>query len=226
MIKTQIPYHKTGYFSKLMSDYLEGKDELKPFYNKSFDIESFGKLIEDRNQNPLNRAVLMSALAAQNTDFDVSEKTKNNIEKLKNDNCFTVTTGHQLNLFTGPLYFIYKIVSAINLAKELKEKYPDNDFVPVYWMATEDHDYEEVNHFNLFRNKYVLEKTQTGAVGRMELSGVEGVFAGLEDVLGDRVGVEGILAVFSRHYSSATTFSVAICSQYICCKAISKSPFT
>ena len=210
MIKTQIPYHKTGYFSKLMSDYLEGKDELKPFYNKSFDIESFGKLIEDRNQNPLNRAVLMSALAAQNTDFDVSEKTKNNIEKLKNDNCFTVTTGHQLNLFTGPLYFIYKIVSAINLAKELKEKYPDNDFVPVYWMATEDHDYEEVNHFNLFRNKYVLEKTQTGAVGRMELSGIEGVFAGLEDALGDRAGVEGILAVLSRHYSSATTFSVAI----------------
>jgi len=210
MIKTNIPYQQTGYFSKLMSDYLEGKAELKPFYNNSFDIDSFGELIEDRKQKSLNRTVLANALTQQNTGFDISEATKSNVEKLNNDNCFTVITGHQLNLFTGPLYFIYKIVSAINLAKELKEKYPDNDFVPVYWMATEDHDYEEVNHFNLFRNKYELEKTQTGAVGRMKLSGVEGVFAGLEDALGDRNGVEQMLALFSRHYSSDKTFTVAI----------------
>lgn len=210
MIKTQISYQQTGYFSKLMSDYLDGKDELKPFYNNSFGVESFLKMIEERKQVKLNRAVLVNALTAQNSGFDVSEQTRFNIEKLNNENCFTVTTGHQLNLFTGPLYFIYKIVSAINLAKQLKEKYPENDFVPVYWMATEDHDYDEVNHFNLFGNKYVLNQTQTGAVGRMELSGVEGVFAGLEDALGDRNGVEEVLALFSRHYSSKATFAVAI----------------
>lgn len=210
MIKTNIPYQQTGYFSKLMSDYLEGNAKLKPFYNHSFDIESFGQLIEERKQIQLNRAVLASALTLQNSGFDVSDATKNNIEKLNNDNCFTVTTGHQLNLFTGPLYFIYKIVSAINLAKELKGKYPDNYFVPVYWMATEDHDYEEVNHFNLFKEKYVLEKTQTGAVGRMELSGVEGVFAGLEEALGNRNGVDEVLALFSKYYSSEKTFTTAI----------------
>jgi bacillithiol biosynthesis cysteine-adding enzyme BshC len=210
MIKKKIPYQQTGYFSKLMSDYIEGNAKLKPYSNKSLEIDSFGQLIEERKQIQLNRTVLANALTVQNASFDVSDGTKNNIEKLKNDNCFTVTTGHQLNLFTGPLYFIYKIVSAINLAKELKEKYPDNDFVPVYWMATEDHDYEEVNHFNLFGNKYVLEKTQTGAVGRMELSGVEGVFTALEEALGNRNGVDEVLSLFSKYYSSEKTFTIAI----------------
>lgn len=210
MRKTKIPYQQTGYFSKLMSDYLENKTALKPFYSNSFDIESFQKMIEERKQLPLNRTVLTNALTEQNNGFDISEKTNNNIQKLNKKNSFTVTTGHQLNLFTGPLYFIYKIVSAINLAKELKEKFPENEFVPVYWMATEDHDYEEVNHFNLFKNKYVLEKTKTGAVGRMELSGVEGVFAGLKEELGDRSGVEDILVLFSKYYTSENTFAKAI----------------
>jgi len=210
MIKTQIPYQETGYFSKLMSAYLEGESDLKPFYNNDCNIESFEKQIKEIRGRDLNRIVLSNALTSQNNGFDVSEKTKNNIEKLNNDNCFTVTTGHQLNLFTGPLYFIYKIVSTINLAKELKEKHPTNDFVPVYWMATEDHDYEEVNHFNLFGNKYVLEKTQEGAVGRMNLSGVEGVFAALEEELGGRNGIEKVLTLFSSYYSSEKTYADAI----------------
>ena len=50
-----------------------------------------------------------------------------------------------MNLFTGPLYFLYKIISTINLCKELQKKYPENNFVPIYWMATEDHDFEEIN---------------------------------------------------------------------------------
>ncbi|MDG1477856.1 MAG: bacillithiol biosynthesis BshC, partial [Vicingaceae bacterium] len=103
MIKTHIPYQETGYFSKLMSDYLEGENDLKPFYNNDCNIESFEKQIKERRDRELNRTVLSNALTIQNNGFNVSEKTKNNIEKLNNDNCFTVTTGHQLNLFTGPL---------------------------------------------------------------------------------------------------------------------------
>jgi len=210
MIKKQLAYQQTGYFSKLMSDYLEADESLKPFYNHYCDIDSFKNIIEERKKSSINRAVLVDSLTQQYASVEISEETKNNIQSLKNDNCFTVTTGHQLNLFTGPLYFIYKIVSAINLAKELKHNYPENDFVPVYWMATEDHDYEEINHFNLFKKKYELEKTQTGAVGRMELSGVEGVFTALEEELGDRNGVEEILALFSKHYSSEKTYAEAI----------------
>ncbi|MBL4593520.1 MAG: bacillithiol biosynthesis BshC [Flavobacteriales bacterium] len=210
MNKKTIPYQETGYFSKLMSDYLEEKEQLKPFYNHYCDIDSFVTIIEERRQNPINRTILVEVLIQQYDNVETSEKTKTNIKNLSNENCFTVTTGHQLNLFTGPLYFIYKIVSAINLTKELKAKYPNNDFVPVYWMATEDHDFEEINHFNLLNKRYELTKTQTGAVGRMKLEGVEELLSELRADLGDRNGVEEIMTLFSKYCVSSNTYGEAI----------------
>ena len=153
---------------------------------------------------------MVEAITRQYEGVDMSQPSKKNIEHLSNDNCFTITTGHQLNLFTGPLYFIYKIISAINLAKELKEKYSENNFVPVYWMATEDHDFEEINHFNLFNKEYKLGKAQNGAVGRMKLKGVEELFDELKEDLGDRNGVEEIIELFSNYYVSSNTYSEAI----------------
>ncbi len=209
MNKIELPYQETGYFSKLMSDYLDEKEELKPFYNHYCDVDAFGKAIEERKQFPIDREVLVDALTQQYKGLEISEQVKTNIQKLNNNNCFTVTTGHQLNLFTGPLYFIYKIVSTINLAKVLKEKYPKNDFVPVYWMATEDHDFEEVNHFNLFNKRYELTKNQAGAVGKMKLEGVEELFSALNEDLGDRNGITKILELFSKFYTSNCTYAEA-----------------
>ncbi len=210
MIKTKIPYQETGYFSKLMSDYLDEKEDLKPFYNEVPNLDSFQKAIERRREFTLNRSVLVEALNQQNVGFEVAEKTKENIQNLGNENCFTVTTGHQLNLFTGPLYFIYKIVSTINLAKELKGKYKEYDFVPIYWMATEDHDFEEINHFNLFKKKYQLSNTKQGAVGGLRLEGVEDLLSELKEDLGDRNGGEEILNIFSKFYKSSNTYTEAI----------------
>ena len=209
MRKTQLTYQQTGRFSKLMLDYVEGKAALKSFYQHSFDSVSFGEMIKERQKIDINRRVLVSALINQNKGFNVSDATEKNIEKLKSNNCFTVTTGHQLNLFTGPLYFIYKIISTINLANELKTNYPTTDFVPIYWMATEDHDYEEVNHFNLFENQYALEKTQNGAVGKMKLSGIDEVFTTLKEALGDRSNSESVLNLYAKYYTSEQTYAAA-----------------
>ena len=209
MNKTQIPYQQTGYFSKLIGDYLEKNDALRPFYNQYCDVDSFKNIIEERKNLPIDRNALTAALIEQNKSVKISEKTKINIQNLNNDNCFTVTTGHQLNLFTGPLYFIYKIVTTINLAKELKENYPENEFVPVYWMATEDHDFEEVNHFNLFNKRYELTNSKKGAVGRMKLEGIDELFAKLRADVGDRNGVDDILKLFSKFYSSEKNYAEA-----------------
>ncbi|MEM7110661.1 MAG: bacillithiol biosynthesis cysteine-adding enzyme BshC, partial [Bacteroidota bacterium] len=86
---------------------------------------------------------------------------------------FTVTTGHQLNLFTGPLYVIYKIITVINTCRHLAEQYPDYNFVPLYWMASEDHDFEEIDHFRFDGKKYQWKTDQTGAVGRFDLSSIQ-----------------------------------------------------
>src|SRR5690554_687556 len=137
-----ITYQNSGYFSKLIVDYLDQKAELKALYNRFPTMENFGLQIEEKSNNfPIeNREILVKALANQYEKIDISKATSTNLELLKDSKTFTITTGHQLNLFTGPLYFIYKIVSVINLAKELKTAYPKHNFVPVYWMATEDHD--------------------------------------------------------------------------------------
>ena len=145
-----ISYQKSGYFAKLIVDYLDEKPELKSLYNRFPTLENFKGQLEEKTQNyPVeNRKILVTALENQYSGFEFSEVTKANISLLSNAKTFTITTGHQLNLFTGPLYFLYKIVSTINLCAKLKKEYPSYDFVPIYWMATEDHDFEEINHFN------------------------------------------------------------------------------
>src|SRR5690606_11131888 len=150
-----IPYSKTGYFSKLMIDYLKQDDRLTPLYHRFRTLENFKLQIEEKQQAfPLHhREVLVQQLTKQYASTDTSAATLQHIQQLGNTNAFTVVTGHQLNLFTGPLYFLYKIISTINLCKELKKTYPEYDFVPVYWMATEDHDFDEINYFNFNRKK-------------------------------------------------------------------------
>lgn len=165
-----IHYKETNYFSKIVIDYLEGAPTLTPFYQYQPEISSFQKAIENKNFSLEKREVLAHALAEQYAKGGIHLKESlvaQNIESLKTKNTFTITTGHQLNLFTGPLYFIYKIVSVINLSKRLKKLHPEQNFVPVYWMATEDHDFEEISFFRFKGKTLQWETQQKGAVGRM-----------------------------------------------------------
>lgn len=157
-----------------MSDYLEQKSELKSFYNNFPTLENFEKQIIEKkeNFNTTNRISLVATLKEQYSKIEESDPTQQNIDLLALDNTFTITTGHQLNLFSGPLYFLYKIISTINLTKELKLKYPTYNFVPIYWMATEDHDFEEINYFNLHGKKFRWNKESTGPVGRLSTEGL------------------------------------------------------
>ena len=154
MTKTHIPYNETGYFSNLMKDYLDEKKSLQSFYHRFPHLENFKFQIEEKSKlyTASQRQQLVSSLKNQYTKVETSVEVTQNIELLALENTFTVTTGHQLNLFTGPLYFLYKIISTINLTLELKNRYPENNFVPIYWMATEDHDFEEINYFNFKGN--------------------------------------------------------------------------
>ncbi|WP_373058975.1 bacillithiol biosynthesis cysteine-adding enzyme BshC [Zunongwangia sp. H14] len=177
-----IPYSETNYFSKLILDYLNQKEELKAFYSRYPEIENFKEQIQEKKNSfpEENRKVLLEVLENQYQNIQISEATAEHIKALGRENTFTVTTGHQLNLFSGPLYFIYKIISTINLTRMLKEKYPENDFVPVYWMATEDHDFEEINYFNLKGKKFkwnsAQKKAGQTAVGYLSTEGLQEVY--------------------------------------------------
>jgi bacillithiol biosynthesis cysteine-adding enzyme BshC len=200
----KISLDETDCFSPFFLDYLNGKKELSPFYQSAPTVEGIGHSIKNRPFSQASRAVLAAALTRQYDGLILSEKTKSNIDALRQPNAFTIVTGHQLNIFTGPLYFIYKIVTAINAAKTLQAKYPDQHFVPVYWMASEDHDFAEINHFNLHGKTWRWETAQQGAVGRMDPAGLKAL---LDHLPGD-------VSVFREAYLGQKTLADA-CRHYV-----------
>lgn len=197
-----LSYQNTGYFSKLMCDYLSQNKSISEFYHRFPEIENFKAQIEEKQQNfaKEKRNVLVQQLKIQYQNTAISEGTQRNIESLKEENTFTITTGHQLNLFTGPLYFLYKIFSVINLCEDLKEKYPNTNFVPIYWMATEDHDFEEISFFNFKEEKIQWNRPASGAVGELSTEGLEDLKNELEKHFGSGERAQDLLNLFSKSY--------------------------
>ncbi len=178
----QVEFEETGRFSPIFLDYISKVDTLKPYYNQSPELGNFQEIIHQRNFNDQHRSTLVKALEKQYEGINISNEVSNSIQSLHDKKTFTVTTGHQLNIFTGPLFFIYKIVAAINLARRLKTEYPSFNFVPVYWMASEDHDFEEVSYFKLFGKKYTWEREASGPVGKLETSSMKSLLETIPDL--------------------------------------------
>ena len=206
-----ISYQKSGYFSSLINDYLNQKPKIDSFYNRFPTLENFEAQIKEKKENfngNLNdnfngnakRKILVSTLKNQYSKIPTSDLTQQNIEALSFPNTFTVTTGHQLNLFSGPLYFLYKIISTINLTTELKAKYPSYNFVPIYWMATEDHDFEEINYFNFKEKKFRWNRESAGPVGRLSTKSLSDFFEVYANELGSSSNAEVLKKLFQEAY--------------------------
>ena len=165
MEKQLLTYKATNQFSNLVLDYLEAKEELRSLYNRPPDLGQVAAQIQEKSKNysQESRKRLVDAFKAQYRGFTfgalIEERIQAQIQALSSEQTFTVTTGHQLNLFTGPLYFLYKIFGAINLAEQYSAQNPDYKFVPVFWMASEDHDFEEISHFRTVDQKISWNRT-------------------------------------------------------------------
>ncbi|MGY5353201.1 bacillithiol biosynthesis cysteine-adding enzyme BshC [Wenyingzhuangia sp. IMCC45533] len=206
-----IQYKETGYFSKIIEDYLEQKKSIRPFYNRFPTLDNFQAQIDEKSASfsTKTRKVLVKALNSQYQKVKISALTQQNIDDLTLGNTFTVTTGHQLNLFSGPLYFLYKIISVINLCKELAEKYPAQNFVPVYWMASEDHDFEEIQYFNFKGNILAWNRKGGGAVGRLSNEGLDEVFEQFSNLLNSGDNANELRDIFKTSYLETNNLSDA-----------------
>ena len=208
--KETIELKRSGAINPLVLDYLEKKESLKSFYSHYPDKKGFSEILKTNLYSSLNRNLLAEILSEQSKLVsNTSSLTKTKIESLKQKNVFTVTTGHQLCLFTGPAYFIYKIFSTINLAEELKKEFPDFDFVPVYWMASEDHDFEEVNHFNVFSKTFKWESKQSGAVGDFKTDEIRELFTAIKEGLGTNENAVYLNSLFEKAYLDHSTLNNA-----------------
>lgn len=208
--KSLIDYKATGLFSSLISDYLSGDARLRDFYQYERNIASFKQAIENRKKFPVYRRQLTATLRNQHhqfqNDFPLVDK---NIALLEKENTFTVTTGHQLNIFTGPLYYIYKIISTINLAEALKKEYPSYDFVPVHWMNGEDHDFEEINHINIFNSKLEWKQENHGPAGKLTTDSMADVLKELKNLMGAGENADELFKLFEEAYLFNSTLASA-----------------
>jgi bacillithiol biosynthesis cysteine-adding enzyme BshC len=208
--KSEIELAQTAQFSNLMLNYVAGDASIKKLYTYVPDIDSFNQAIQDKSKEQINRNILAEVLTEQYATIANSDLQLTAIESLKQNNTFTVCTGHQLCVFTGPLYFIYKILSTINTAEALKKRYPEYNFVPVYWMASEDHDFEEIKSANLFSKKLVWDNEHAkGAVGDLSTATMTTVLDELEAIAGNTDNAKEWVELMREAYLKHATLSDA-----------------
>lgn len=155
--------------SRVIELFAANQSALQSLIHRPFELESFAAQIEEKKAFPLeNRQMLTERITAQYRKSGIEAPKV--LKDLNKDNSFTVCTGHQLNLFTGHLYTIYKIVHAVKLAQQLNTKFNNTQIIPVFWMASEDHDLDEVDHLFVGNKKIRWQSEQTGAVGEMAIN--------------------------------------------------------
>ncbi|SMP07616.1 bacillithiol biosynthesis cysteine-adding enzyme BshC [Chryseobacterium profundimaris] len=166
----KISFQDIASIPQLIKDFLN--HNIEGFEENTFSLQNFKNKIHEKQNSfkPEKREILAAALENQLSGLTISPKQKQNVQDIKLENTFTITTGHQLNLFSGPVFFVYKILQTIKTCSYLKEHFPEYNFVPVYWMASEDHDFTEINHFKTESNYYEINEKSGGAVGRIPVT--------------------------------------------------------
>lgn len=207
---TKLDFNNIPQLSKTDKAYTLGDAALQPFYKYEVELNAFEAVIEAKTFEQEKRQILVQELTQQYQDIDTTTATQNNIEKLLSPNTYTIVTAHQPNLFTGPLYTIYKIISAINLAEKLQQTHPDKHFVPVFWTGGEDHDFEEVNHINLFGKRFEWDDKQGGPVGAYQTDTLLPTLDAVKEVLGQSEHALVLAEQLDACYREANDYSSAV----------------
>lgn len=205
----RIPFPQVPQLSSRDVAYATQDERLRPFYNYPTTLEAFAQAIADKQKEDIDRSRLVQSLKDQYAQLTATEKSAAQIELLGQDNTFTVVTAHQPSLFTGPLYFIIKICSTINLARKLNDAYPDYNFVPFFITGGEDHDFEEINHLHLFGKTISWDSGETGAVGAMSTSTLAEPLQALKEILGSSERAEAVFNELQAAYTGHERYGMA-----------------
>jgi len=208
MLTEYYPFEQVPQLTRFDVAYQNEIEALKPFYKYSKQIYNIKDVIKNKDFDNEKRNNLYNVLIEQYNHINISEVLRKNIDSLKSENTYTVTTAHQPVLFGGPLYFIYKICSTINLSVQLNTNYPEYHFVPVYWMG-EDHDFEEINHLFLFGKKIIWDDYQGGAVSNYHCGNLKKTIEELFEILGDSINAKELKEIISESFSTDYSYGEA-----------------
>ena len=206
-------------FSRLFLDYLYDYEQVSPFFPADFrDPGGIASLFDSVRTRTVSRSSLSAILEKQNTQFGSGAKALENARRLRDESSYAVVTGQQVGLFGGPLYTIYKILTCLQLADSLSSRHAGMNFVPVFWLEGEDHDFEEIRGISVLdrsgspvRVEYPrdarLQGKNTGPVGEMLLGeGMQETMKALEAALIPTEFTAGLLEAVSSDYSEEKTF--------------------
>jgi len=206
----RIPFDQVPQLSARDKAYANGDPALRPFYKYEVNIKNFSNVIAAKQKANIDRSTLVNVLQQQYEKFETTKAVLDNVNSLNEDHTFTIITAHQPSLFTGPLYYIYKIVSVINLTKRLKAEYPAYNFVPVFVTGGEDHDFEEVNHMHLFGKTLTWENEEKGSVGMMKTASLAPVLEELKSFMGDKENDQRLFELIHSTHTKYEKYSDAI----------------
>ncbi len=155
MSMTRVPYTRIPHSSTLLLDYLYQYDRVGNFYSGSpFEKVNYQQLAPKIRSLSQNREQICTILARQNRQYGCPEQTLANIQQLREPETLAVVTGQQAGLFSGPAFTLYKALTTVRVAQFLEEQ--GLPAVPIFWLATEDHDLEEVAETSAFDEDYNL----------------------------------------------------------------------
>ena len=215
MIPDCISFNAIPHTTRLFSDFLSYSPEIRGFYPTQPDAAHLAAFAKSVPRDPLRQARVADALEKQNRAWGASGATLRNIQRLR-DGAFAVVTGQQVGLFGGPLLSLLKAASVLALAKQVEEL--GVECVPVFWLATEDHDLAEVNQALLLTHDFELAPFSAATQGLTGAPVATVQFAeGTNDLVGkaaDLLG-ESLAADYLREsYVEGETFSNAYAKLY------------
>lgn len=182
--------------SKLIEDYISQDEILKKFIVDFPSLNAITNVAKSHGFDKVKRGILHKSIVDQYSASSVD--VPNFWSEVLEENTFTITTGHQLNLFGGPKYLVYKIVSVLKQVEQLNSSQEEFNFIPVFWMASEDHDFEEINLVKLFGESISIENDHSGPVGRIGASNLNKPFEELQKVLGTSKEASELIQMFEE----------------------------
>ena len=203
-----IPFQQIESIPKLIKDFLA--QEIPGFEHSVYNLENIKNQMDLKGKSfsEVQRKLLAEVFQTQHSSLPTTPKQQSNLEALIQEESFTVTTGHQLNLFSGPVFFIYKILQTIKLADSLNSSFPTKKIIPVFWMATEDHDFEEIDHFSTQNKYYQISGKSGGPVGRIKIEEVEFISEFENEFKDAPFGVE-LISLLKKSYKKGNTLADA-----------------
>ncbi len=205
-------------FPKLFGTYVGENPErasfTSSFFQHDFQKEAdYYKLLGTLSAGKYNRQVIRQILERQNRNFGVNQRHLQQLDTLESPRTFFVVTGQQPGLFSGPLYTVYKALSAIMVAEQQNALFQDHHFIPLFWIESDDHDFEESAKTSLFRGtaveEIVLEPWQRlpqQMVSRTPMGkGILDCLAQLEELLPDSEFKNEVTAKLQEFYTPEAT---------------------